>query len=859
MKKLKTILFAICIFSFFTSTAQNKMVQELHQNWKFRQARLNNWYPAKVPGTVHTDLMSNKIIEDPYYRLNERGVQWVDKEDWIYETTFAVSKEVFAKNNIRLLFKGLDTYADIYLNDQKLLSADNMFREWTIDIKDNIRQDSNVLKIYFHSPIKMDMPKFDSLPFFYHASNDQSENGGVFNKKVSIFARKAGYHYGWDWGPRIVTSGIWRDVFLEGWNDVRIENIFYDQQNVTAKSATINTIVEVYADRNLADAIIEVKDDNTGSVFASKKIQLQKGFNKIAVPFVMKNPKLWWSLGLGEAHLYNFKTSIIVDNAVAETQNDRIGIRSVKVINKPDDYGKSFYIELNGRPVFAKGANYIPNDMFIPRVSNEKYETVVLDAVKANMNMLRIWGGGIYENEIFYNLCDKYGIMVWQDFMYACSMYPAEGAMLENMRQEAIQNVRRLRNHPSIALWCGNNENQDAWLTWGWKRDIENINPKYADLIWNQYVEQFHKMLPSVVKEHHPGMYYTPTSPFAELGKPSNDSVGDMHYWRVWHGKEPIEQYNIQRSRFFSEYGFQSFPEFESVKLYAPESRDWNIYSEVMMSHQRGGAHANGLIESYLLSEYKKPKNFEMFLYMNQVLQGDAIKTAMEAHRRDMPYCMGTLYWQHNDVWPVASWSARDYYGRWKAQQYFAREAYKDILVSPIQKDGKLHVYVVSDRTKDADGVLDVNILTLNGEALHKYSKNVKVNANASNDLYVADINQILKSNAAGDVVVHATFTEKGKASYKNNYFLTKQKDINYPVVNITKTVTPKQGGYEVKLKSDKYARAVFMSLKGIENFFENNYFDILPGETVTVKVNTNISLSDFNDQLKIVSLIDGF
>lgn len=859
MKKLKTILLAITMLSFLPSIAQNKLVQELHQNWKFKQARLNNWYPAKVPGTVHTDLMTNKIIEDPYYRLNERGVQWVDKEDWIYETTFSVGENLYSKNNIRLLFKGLDTYADVYLNDQKILSADNMFREWAADIKDKIKPGTNVLRIYFHSPIKVDIPKFDSLPYFYHASNDQSQNGGVFNKQVSIFARKAGYHYGWDWGPRIVTSGIWRPLLLEAWDDARIENVFYQQKNITAAKAVVSTMVEVEADRALPNIRVQVSDAGAGKILSNKTVSLQKGMNKIEVPFSIDRPKLWWSNGLGEPHLYNFKTTIVSGSKIFDEKKDKIGLRSVKVINKPDEYGKTFYIELNGRQVFAKGANYIPNDMFIPRVSDEKYKTVVLDAVKANMNMLRIWGGGIYENDIFYDLCDQYGIMIWQDFMYACSMYPAEGAMLENMRQEAVQNIRRLRNHPCVALWCGNNENNDAWLTWGWKQEIEKISPKYAALIWNQYVDQFHKMLPQAVQENDPGKFYWPSSPFSEFGKPSNDHSGDMHYWRVWHAKEPIEQYNVQRSRFFSEYGFQSFPEFESVKLYAPEARDWNIYSEVMMSHQRGGAHANGLIESYLLSEYKKPKNFESFLYMNHVLQGDAIKTAMEAHRRDMPYCWGTLYWQHNDVWPVASWSARDYYGRWKAQHYFAREAYKDILVSPIKKDGKLNVYVVSDRLQPAAGVLEVKVMKLTGELLNSYSKNVKINPNASNHVFSVDSAEMLKGTKAGDVFVRAEFKEAGKTVYTNNYFLTRQKDVNYPVVNIAKNIKRVNDGYEVQLTSDKFARAVFISLNGIENFFENNYFDLLPGVPYTVRVTTKISQPDFEKQLKIISLIDGY
>lgn len=862
MKTGRSVMKCCVIFIFMiiplTGVTQNLVTRYIHSNWKFKQERLNNWYPASVPGVVHTDLLANKIIEDPFFRLNERGVQWIDKEDWIYETTFDADAELIGKNNIRLVFEGLDTYADVYLNEQKIISADNMFRSWQADVKTFLEPGKNVLRVYFHSPVKVDLPKLDDIPYFYHASNDQSQNGGLLNKKVSVFARKAGYHYGWDWGPRLVTSGIWRPVLLEAWDDARIEDVFFRQENVNKQNAAVTAVVEIISDKNIPNAILQITTkDFKKSVI--KKVDLKTGLNKVEIPFSVKNPKLWWSNGLGAPHLYNFTTSLSIGSKLTDKNKKKIGLRSVKIINEPDKYGKSFYVELNGQPVFAKGANYIPNDMFLPRVTEEKYEKVVRDAVDANMNMLRVWGGGIYENDIFYDLCDQYGILVWQDFMYACSMYPAEGALLENMKQEAIENVRRLRNHPAIALWCGNNEINDAWFTWGWKRTIDKINPEYSDLIWKQYVTLFHNLLPEVVKEHAPQAFYWPGSPYSEFGKPGNDSSGDMHYWRVWHHKEPIQKYNEQRSRFFSEYGFQSFPEFESVKKYAPEEKDWDIYSEVMMSHQRGGVDANGRIEGYLTNEYRTPKNFPMFLYMNQVLQGDAIKTAIEAHRRDMPYCMGTLYWQHNDVWPVASWSARDYYGRWKAQQYFARDAFKDMLVSPIRKGDQLNVYIVSDRLKPSEGTLNLTVMKLTGEIVNQYSKAVAVPSNSSHDFLTINITDLLKGVAEGDVVIHAAYSEKNAESYTNDYFLVKQKDVNYPATVISTKIRRIDGGYELELTSNNFARAVFISLEGIDNFFENNYFNLLPQKPFKVKVQTKLAQAEFEKQLKVVSLVDGY
>ena len=835
--------------------------KELNEGWKFKQARLSNWYPATVPGVVHTDLMDNKIIEDPFFRLNERGMQWIDKEDWIYQTTFQLTPEMMGRENIDLIFKGLDTYADVYLNEKKILEANNMFREWKTSIKPDLKPGENVLKIYFHSPIKVDIPKWDALPYQYEAGNDQSENGGVFNKKVSVFARKAGYHYGWDWGPRLVTSGIWRPVYVEAWDNARINDVFIRQPEVSKSRASLIGEVEILADKEIDQANVTITEAASGRVLAGQTVSLQKGINKISLPFSIKSPKLWWSNGLGEPHLYSFRTDLTVNNQTSDAWTEEVGLRSLKIINRPDKDGKTFYVELNGIPVFAKGANYIPQDNFLPRVTPGQYEKTILDAANANMNMLRIWGGGTYESDLFYQLCDRYGILVWQDFMFACSLYPAEGELLENIRQEAIDNVKRLRNHACIALWCGNNECNDAWFNWGWQKRYKAQNPEYEQKIWKQFNDQYNVTLPQVVEEYAPESFYWPSSPFARYDGGSDDRNGDRHYWEVWHGKKPIEMYNKERSRFFSEYGFQSFPEFESVKRYAPRQEDWDIYSEVMMSHQRGGMHANELIETYLLNEYRKPRNFEAFLYMNHVLQGDAIKTAIGAHRRDMPYCMGTLFWQHNDCWPVASWASRDYYGRWKAQHYFARKAYRDILVSPIaDEDGQLKVQIVSDRHKACNGRLEVKVMKLTGEVLNSYKRNVIVDANSSKALFSVPLDEALKGVRKEDVFIHAVLlTDKGNSNYTNNYFLVKQKEVNYPKAQLATSVQPIEGGFEVTLSSDNFARAVFIATGDANSSFSDNYFDILPGSSVKVEVYTDLPLATFEKQLKVVSLSDEY
>ena len=845
------------LFGVTVGSAQ-PVCQYLHEGWSFRQARGTNWYEATVPGTVHTDLLDNKLIDDPFFRLNERGVQWVDKEDWIYRTTFNVSPELLAKKNIMLHFEGLDTYADVTLNGKKVLSADNMFREWQADVRSLLKEQGNELQVYLHSPIKIAMPKWEAVPFEYRSSNDQSENGGLLNRKVGVFVRKAGYHFGWDWGPRLVTSGIWRTVSLEAWDEARINDVFYNQKSVTARQAVIDVTVEVLADKE-TEAKVSVINRTDNRTECWKSVRLNKGLNKIPVSFTMKNPRLWWTNGLGEPFLYDFATTLELSGEPIDAQEEKLGIRSLKVVTAPDEYGESFYFELNGKPLFAKGANYIPCDNFLTRVTDSIYEKTIQDAVSANMNMLRVWGGGVYEKDIFYDLCDKYGILIWQDFMFACSVFPAEGELLENIRKEAIDNVRRLRNHSCIALWCGNNECLDAWFNWNWKKNYDKQNPAYSETIWEQFKNQYFVTLPAVVEEHHPGACYRKSSPYSDDMGTRNHTVGDMHYWEVWQGLKPLSQFNHEKSRFFSEYGFQSFPEFESIKRYAPLPEDWNLTSEVMMFHQRGGAAANKRINDFLLSEYRQPKDFRSFTYMSQLLQADAMKMAMEAHRRDMPYCMGSLVWQHNDCWPVASWSSRDFYGRWKAQHYFTVKSFADLLISPMEEEDLLKIYLVSDRLKNTSGELVIRAVRLNGKGTVKeLTKKISVPANTSTVVWTEDIRNLLNGLEREEVVIHVLYKDRAGQEYTNNFFPAKQKDMRYVEAKIAKELVPVEGGYEVTLSSDAFARGVFLSLEGdIDNFISDNYMDILPEEAVKVKVTTNMPPSQFAEKLRVTSFMD--
>lgn len=827
----------------------------IDKGWRFRQGRSEIWYPATVPGTVHTDLMDNEIIEDPFFRLNERAVQWVDKEDWMYETRFNASAAETSAENQELVFYGLDTYADVYLNNQLLLNANNMHRTWRCNVKGILTEGENLLEVYFNSPIKVDLPKFDKYDYAFNTGPDQSQNGGIFNKTLSVFARKAGYHYGWDWGPRLVTSGIWRPIELQTWSGQRISDVQYIQKEVTATKANLSTVVEIEADAATTDAEITICAD--GKAVASKRIDLAAGTNRVTLDYSIGKPRLWWTNGLGEPYLYKFTAKLSVDGHEVETTEHKIGLRSLKMICKPDAAGQCLYFELNGKPVFAKGVDMIPLDNFLPRVTHEKYDRHVLDAKAVNMNMIRVWGGGVYEDDYFYNLCDRNGILVWQDFMFACSTYPADSAFIANIRQEAIDNVKRLRNHCCIALWCGNNECQDVYYGWGGKYKYYK-EKGVEELTTRQFKDMYFRCLPEVVKEYGGGISYRPSSPYAFEDTPSDGINGDDHYWGVWHGRDSIGHYNIKKARFFSEYGFQSFPEFESVKIYAPQERDWAINSEVMMAHQRAGSYANNLIKEYMDAEYRTPEDFPTFLYVGGILQGDAIKTAIEAHRRDMPHCMGTLVWQHNDCWPVASWAGRDYYGRWKAQQYFSRKAYDDILVSPLVQGDSINVSIVTDRRTAAKGKFTLTVMTIDGTVVASKSLSYTAKPLTSKVVFSDNLGNLLNGRKRNEVIFVTTYETGGK-TYDNIGYAAKQKHMAYAKPALQTEISPANGGFDVMIKSDIFARGVFMSLHGIDNFFSDNYFDILPLGSRTIHVTTPLALDEFKRQLKIETLGDTY
>lgn len=890
MTTRNTIMAAVCLLASALSAQAHVHTRPLHDGWRVRNASSEIWHDAKVPGNLHLDLMRAHVIDDPFYRLNERSVQWIDKENWMYETTITPTDDELCAERQEIVFKGLDTYADVYLNGKRLICADNMHREWRCNVKGVLKNGSNRLEVYFHSPVRRNIPKFDALPYRHNTGPDQSWLGGIFDKTISPFARTASYEYGWDWGPRLVTFGIWRPVLLETWNGQKISNVWHIQNDVNAQRAKLSTIVEVEAADDMAEAVVSVTAG--GKVLASRKANLTKGTNKVRMDYVMNKPRLWWTNGLGEAYLYKFKTTLSSkEGKEIDAEAENIGIRSLKLHNDKDKYGHNLYFELNGQPLYAKGSNMVPNDNFLSRCTDSVYHAVVADAKAVNMNIIRVWGGGEYEDDAFYNECDKNGILVWQDFMFACCTYPADSAFLASVKEEASYQVRRLRNHACLAVLIGNNECQDVWYGWGnKKKQLDEMG--YGEEVGKMQHALFHELLPAVVKEHAPNIAYRPSSPYAFETTPSDGVNGDDHYWGVWHGAEPFDAYYDHRVRFQSEYGFQSFPEYESVLKYAPFDYDHDIYSEVMMQHQKAGTYANHRIEEYMRRDYHVPSDFKKFLYVSLLMQGDGVKTGMEAYRRDRPYCMGSIVWQLNDCWPVASWSSRDYYGRWKALHYFTRYAYDDILVAPRVKvigqekkqaerqvanlpteqggqlkvaadstsrsDKEIEIKLVNDRRSAATGVLKIQTITMDGRISYSEKRSVKLPANDALYVTTKKVADLLGGERPENVVFYITYTT-GKKTYSNIAYAVAQKDMNYRKPDIKAAVAPSADGYDVTLTTDVFARGVFLSIKGIDNFFSDNYFDMLPHSSRTIHVRSAKDFATFKNELEIISLADTY
>jgi len=832
---MKLFFTSILLFFIIFSFGQIVTTVNLNDNWTFEKT--GKWYSAKVPGSIYIDLFKNKLIADPFFGDNEKNLQWIEQQTWKYQRFFTLDAKLLKKKHIELEFEGLDTYAKIYVNDSLIMIADNMFCNWHTEIKQYLKEGENKLEVEFLPVSEISKLEASKIPY-------------KLPEQDRAFVRKAQYQFGWDWAPRMAGCGIWKSVKINIWSFFRIENVQIVQNKLTDKQADLTAILEVNSDEE-TELLTHVTDRNSGNRLIYNQQKIVKGLNKIKIDFKIENPKLWWCNGMGEPYLYHLFIETTDNKERWDHADVSVGLRTIKVIQKPDNNGSSFYFELNGVPVFAKGANYIPANYFPSESDSIDYDRIISDAVKSNMNMLRVWGGGIYENDLFYDLCDRKGIMIWQDFMFAGAMYPGSRLFTESVKQEAIDNVKRLRNHPSIALWCGNNEVSEAWHNWGWQKQYK-YSKADSTKIWNDYINLFHNVLSSVITFNDSSRFYWTSSPLIGWGRKESLLTGDCHYWGVWWGMEPFDIYKIKVGRFMSEYGFQGIPNLRSIEQFIEKS-DRQENSPVMKSHQK---HPTGYetIASYLDSSYIKPINFEDWIYKSQLLQADGIKIAIEAHRRAKPYCMGTLYWQMNDCCPVVSWAGIDYYGRWKAMQYMVKKAYRNVSLSVVEEKENLLVYAVSDSLKPLKKQLKLQLISFNGKVLLEQDLTIEIPANSSNQVFEIPTASLLKGIARDSVVFTAKFADEKKQNTACFYF-AKPKNLLLSKPNINVEYESFKGGYILHLKSNCLAKSLCLNIAADDVLLDDNYFDLLPNETYYIRCQTKLSLKELKLKLSLTSL----
>ena len=767
----------------------------------------SSWLNTKVPGEVHETLLKYNLIKDPYFGKNCDEREWVERVDWWYRRKFFIPKEYKGKR-IEILFEGLDTFATIWVNGIKVASSEDMFLPLRIDVSKALNyNDWNTIAV------RLGAPWYETI----RRAGEFSEKNLLWNGSYArLYARKAQYQYGWDWAVKLLTVGIWRSVKLIAYDKAVIRNLYARTISIGKDSADIEIRVEVYS-LGEYNAKIRIEGSCKGSnFFYELNRRIVKGLNEFSARIKIKNPMLWWPHGYGEQNLYEIKAGLSIDGKLEDNYKTSFGIRTVELIKDSNETEnkKVFYFKINGVKIFAKGADWIPADLLISRLNKKRYEDLLNLVISGNHNMLRVWGGGLVEYDDFYELCDKLGIMIWHDFQFACGHYPEDKNFLNLIKEEVEATVKRLRNHPSIVLWCGNNEDEmfDFFSGYG-------ITKPKIDF----------EIIPEIVRKNDPSRPYWPSSPWG--GESPNDPrEGDRHNWDVYHGLMPIESYTKDEARFLSEFGMQAVPSYKSIIKFIPEGKLWPI-SEYWLYHY----HVPEKVVPYL-SEFGKPINLFSYIYLTQLLQAEALRTAIEHCRRRKFKCGGVMYWSFNAPWPNMCWEVIDYYGRPKIAFYFIKRAFEPVIVSPLVVNKSIEVWVINDKLKDFNGNLRALVIR-DDKILEILSKNVHVDSNSSKLVDKIDISSLKIKGLRPAFIVFKLNNSR------NVLFLDKRVDLSSTdlSVNIVKVFRDgKDILINLKVSSSKYARLVYLDvLEDYITIADDNFFDLMPKEEklVTLRV----------------------
>lgn len=800
-------------------------------NWKFFHPIQKNWIQAGTHGSVQEILIGNGMLPDPFYGKNGEKFDWIEKYDWEFSTQFTITESQLKSNWIELEFPGIDTYAHVYLNGALLFQATNAFRPYSIQIRERVRLGANELKVVFTSPVNYHAKAYQARKTKLPAPNDPNEIA------VSSMSRKPQYQFGWDWALRMNTIGFLKPVQLLVYNSNKIASVTVDTKSVVENKAQLQLMIQ---SRASTSETYTLQSKWFGSI---ENVRFEAG--KFTTLQQILNPTLWWPRGHGEAFVYD-DTLLLVNEKreVVDRFPFHFGIRTTELIQEKDAWGTSFYFKINGKPIFAKGANYIPQDVFPTRISTAQIENMVHQMKVSNFNMVRIWGGGYYQEESFYNACDRAGIMVWQDLMFACAMYPGDAVFLENVAGELNFQIPRLAAHPAVVYFNGNNEVDVAWKNWGFQLRYA-IGPKMQKAMVEDYDNLFKKLAPEIIASY-TVIPYVHTSPLSNWGKDEYYNHGTQHYWGVWHGKDPIEDFGLKSGRFNAEYGFQSFPEYKTLLSFS-ERIDWDLNSEVMKNHQKSYV-GNGMIKKQSDRLFGETEDFEEFVYFSQLTQAKSVGIAVASHRIGAPRCMGTLFWQLNDVWPAPTWSSIDYYGNWKALQYQVKHDFEDLaVVEKIEKLGEEAYYFVSDVDHASQISVDYTIFDLTGRVLEEGVDQFQIEKLGNRQLAVSTQSERLINE--NYVIEFRWLNSEGKAMTRTFCHLPQKRlkadsdAISIQLVSCN--LATKTAVIEVETTAFLADFWLFSERNGIQ--FDRNFVHLLPGKhTFTVSFEDELKLEEF-------------
>lgn len=798
----------------------------------------------QIPGTVLSGLLAAGKIKDPFYRTNEDATRALFWKDYVFTRTFDVDEELLAQQHIVLVCEGLDTLAEISINGTFLAKTDNMHRTWKFQTKKLLHPGKNEIQIVFRSVLRF----IEDYPYEAHKKINYIPCGSM---KGNQLLRKAHSMFGWDWGPQTIDAGIFRDIYLQGYSHARIEDIRIHQQH--AKNVSVQTSITLSESVPGQKLCVELSEDGADKPLQTKLCKTNAD-GVAAVDFVIENPKLWWPNDYGDQPLYIVRTTLLDEDGTSlESITRRIGLRTLTISQEKDEWGNEFAFCVNGVKIFTRGGNYIPDDCLYTRITEKKLDYILESCRRAHFNCVRVWGGGYYPSDAFYDLCDEKGLIVWQDLMYACNVYDVTDAFAENCRQETYDNVRRLRHHASLGLWCGNNEIESAWDHWG---DFQKETP----YLRADYIRLFEEVLPKAVQEADGETFYWHSSPSSGgcFDNPDDANRGDTHYWDVWHGQKPFTDYRKYFFRFCSEFGFQSFPCAKTVNSFTLED-DRNIFSRVMESHQKNDA-ANGKMLYYLSENLRYPKDLTHLLYASQVLQGMAIKYGVDHWRRNRGRCMGTLYWQINDNWPAPSWSSIDYFGRWKALHYMAQKFYAPHAVSMTLEDHRCHIYFSNESFETTEYSLTLSIRDLSGNVLETYE--TKGNSPAFSAIETAVVDICSWEDQKDDVFLEAVIHTKDQKVLKDVETLVPYKYLNLKNPVISTEAEETNDAFILHISSDCFAPFVALDFDDADVIFSDNFFHLTDKTVQDIIVKKEDILQghfenaeDFRKRLQILSL----